>query len=121
LCGSRSRKSCRGRKGRPALEKIGRVVEITVRRQEFAVFSELSGHGVGRTIDEYLTIPNYYDRRLKMPLRERLVIYLESIISAGSCQTIGAEDGWTIKTADGSPVIHYEHTITPSLLPEGAQ
>lgn len=98
------------RAGRP-LNKIGRVVETTVRRQGFAVFPELSGHGVGRTIHEEPTIPNYYDRRLKAPLREGLVITIEPIISAGSSQTVGAKDGWTIKTADGSPAAHYEHTI----------
>jgi methionyl aminopeptidase len=99
------------RAGRP-LNKIGRVVETTTRRQGFTVFPDLSGHGVGRTIHEYPTIPNYYDRGLKMPpLREGLVITIEPIISAGSNQTIGAEDGWTIKTADGSPAAHYEHTI----------
>ena len=46
-----------------------------------------------------------------MPLREGLVITIEPINSGGSNQTIGAEDGWTIKTADGSPATHYEHTI----------
>jgi methionyl aminopeptidase len=98
------------RVGRP-LNKIGRAVETTTRRQGFTVFPDLSGHGVGRTIHEYPTIPNYYDRRLKMPLREGLVITIEPIISSGSNRTIGAEDGWTIKTADGSPAAHYEHTI----------
>jgi methionyl aminopeptidase len=98
------------RAGRP-LNKIGRVVETTARRQGFTVFPDLSGHGVGRTIHEYPTIPNYYDRRLEMPLREGLVITIEPIISGGSNRTIGAEDGWTIKTADGSPAAHYEHTI----------
>lgn len=98
------------RAGRP-LNKISRVVETTTRRQGFTVFPDLSGHGVGRTIHEYPTIPNCYDRRLKMPLREGLVITIEPIISAGSSQTIGAADGWTIKTADGSPAAHYEHTI----------
>jgi methionyl aminopeptidase len=57
------------RAGRP-LNKIGSVVETTVRQRGFTVLPELSGHGVGRTIHEYPTIPNYYDRRLKMPLRE---------------------------------------------------
>jgi methionyl aminopeptidase len=46
-----------------------------------------------------------------MPLREGLIITIEPIISSGSNRTIGAEDGWTIKTADGSPATHYEHTI----------
>jgi methionyl aminopeptidase len=98
------------RAGRP-LNRIGRIVETTARRQGFAVFPDLSGHGVGRTIHESPTVPNYYNRRLKTPLKEGLVITIEPIISAGSSQTVGAEDGWTVKTADGSSAAHYEHTI----------
>ena len=98
------------RAGRP-LNKIGRVVQTTVRREGFTVFPELSGHGVGRSIHEYPTIPNYYDRRLKMPLHEGMVITIEPIISAGSGRTVEGQDGWTIKTADGSPAAHHEHTV----------
>lgn len=98
------------RAGRP-LNKIGRVVETMVRRQGFTILPEFSGHGVGRTIHEGPTIPNYYDPRLKTTLREGLVVTIEPIISAGSSRTVGAQDGWTIRTADGSPAAHYEHTI----------
>jgi methionyl aminopeptidase len=98
------------RAGRP-LNKIGRVVETTVRRQGFTVLSALSSHGVGQTIHEEPIIPNYYDRRLKTPLKEGLVITLEPIITAGRDRTFVAADGWTTKTADSSPSAHYEHTI----------
>ena len=98
------------RAGRP-LNKIGRIVETTVRREGFSVFPDFSGHGIGRTIHESPTIPNYYDGRLKTPLREGLVVTIEPIISAGSRRTVAARDGWTMKTTDGSPVAHYEHTI----------
>ena len=94
-----------------SLNKIGRVVETMVRRQGFTVLPEFSGHGVGRTIHEAPTIPNYYDRRLKTTLREGLVVTIEPIISAGSSRAVEAGDGWTMKTLDGSPAAHYEHTI----------
>jgi methionyl aminopeptidase len=98
------------RAGRP-VNKIGRVVQTTVRRQGFTVLPEFSGHGTGRTIHEGPTIPNYYDRRLKTPLREGGVITIEPIISSGSSRTVSTEEGWTMKTIDGSPTAHYEHTI----------
>jgi methionyl aminopeptidase len=98
------------RAGRP-VNKIGRVVETVVRRRGFTVLSELSSHGVGRAIHEPPTIPNYYERRLRAPLREGLVITIEPIISSGSGWTVEGEDGWTIKTSDGSPAAHHEHTI----------
>ena len=98
------------RAGRP-IGKIGRAIETEVRRQGFTVLPELQSHGVGRTIHEPPTIPNYHDRRLLTPLTKGLVITIEPIISAGSSETFTAEDGWTIKTADGSPAAHHEHTL----------
>ena len=71
------------RAGRP-VNKIGRVVETAVRRHGFAVLHGLSGHGIGRTIHEPPTIPNYFDRRLDLPLTQGLVITIEPIIAAGS-------------------------------------
>jgi methionyl aminopeptidase len=105
-----SRAAAVARAGRP-LNKIGRVVETAVRRQGFTVLSALSSHGVGRTIHEEPTIPNYYDPRLSASLTEGLVITLEPIITAGRDRTAVAADGWTTKTVDGSPSAHYEHTI----------
>ena len=98
------------RAGRP-VNKLGRIVETIVRRCGFAVLHGLSGHGVGRTIHEPPTIPDYFDRRLDLPLTEGLVITIEPIIAAGSERTVESQDGWTVRTADGSPAAHHEHTI----------
>lgn len=110
LRGVRLRTGCIGGAGRP-VNKIGRVIETAVRQRGFTVLSELQSHGVGRTIHEPPTIPNYYDRRLKRPLTNGLVITIEPIISAGSGRTAEGDDDWTIRTADGSLAAHYEHTI----------
>ena len=98
------------RAGRP-VNKIGRVVETTVHRCGFEVLAGLSGHGIGKTIHEPPTIPNQFDRRLESPLTEGLVVTIEPIIAAGSERIVESPDGWTIRTADGNPAAHYEHTI----------
>ena len=98
------------RAGRP-LSKIGRAVETAVRRRGFSVLRDLSGHGVGRAIHEPPTVPNFYDRRLRRPLTEGLVITIEPIVAAGSGRIVEGADGWTIRTADGSPAAHHEHTL----------
>ncbi len=98
------------RAGRP-LNKIGRAVQTAVGKWGFAVLPELCSHGVGRTVHEEPTVPNYYDRRLRAPLSEGLVLTIEPIISSGSAWTVEGDDGWTLKSADGSPVAHHEHTI----------
>ncbi len=90
---------------------IGRAVERETHRCGFEVMRELCGHGVGRTIHEAPSIPNYHDPRFRTRLTEGLVITIEPIVSAGSGVGILQRDGWTIRTADGSLSAHYEHTV----------
>ncbi|HEX2224349.1 MAG TPA: type I methionyl aminopeptidase [Thermoanaerobaculia bacterium] len=94
---------------------IGRAVEAEVRRQGFSVLRDLSGHGIGRSIHEEPSVPNYYDPYSRHPLTEGLVLAVEPIISAGtsarSARTVTDADGWTVRTADGSLAAHFEHTI----------
>ncbi len=90
---------------------IGRAVEKEVRTSGFNVMRELCGHGVGRTIHEEPSIPNFYDKRFRSRLTEGLVITIEPIIAAGSGRGRLLGDGWTINTADGTLSAHFEHTI----------
>ncbi len=91
--------------------EIGRAVELETHRCGFQVMRELCGHGVGRTIHEPPTVPNYQDPRFRSRLTEGLVITIEPILAAGSGRDVLQNDRWTIRTADGSLSAHYEHTI----------
>ena len=91
--------------------EIGRAVEREVRRSGFSVIRELCGHGVGRTIHEPPSVPNFADRGARQKLTEGLVITIEPVIAAGSGRTRLASDGWTFHTEDGSLAAHYEHTV----------
>jgi methionyl aminopeptidase len=93
------------------VHEIGRAVERETQRCGFQVMRDLCGHGVGRTIHEPPSIPNYHDSRFRTRLTEGLVITIEPIISAGSGQGRLQHDRWTICTADGSVSAHYEHTL----------
>jgi len=90
---------------------IGRAVEDEVRRRGFRVLRDLNGHGIGRTIHEEPSVPNYYDPRLTRPLTEGLVITVEPIIGASTGSWVEGDDGWTVRTADGGLAAHYEHTL----------
>jgi methionyl aminopeptidase len=91
--------------------EIGRAVEREVKRRGFSVLRELSGHGVGRTIHEEPSVPNYHDPRDRGRLSDGLVITIEPIIAAGEGKATLNPDRWTVVTADGSLSAHYEHTI----------
>ena len=93
------------------VNEIGRAVHGEVRRHGFAVVHGLSGHGVGRTIHEWPTVPNHYDRSQTDVLTEGLVLTIEPMICAGSPEPLQDPDGWTIRTRDGSLAAHYEHTL----------
>ncbi len=90
---------------------IGRAVEREVRRRGFHIIRELGGHGVGRTIHEDPSVPNYADPEARHLLTEGLVITIEPIIAATTGEVSLDRDGWTVRTADGSLSAHYEHTI----------
>jgi methionyl aminopeptidase len=93
------------------VNEIGRAVERETHRCGFQVLRNLCGHGVGRTIHEPPSVPNYNDPRFRARLTEGLVITIEPIIAAGSGENVLQRDHWTIRTADGSFSAHYEHTI----------
>jgi methionyl aminopeptidase len=90
---------------------IGRVIEREVLRRGFSVIRELGGHGIGRTIHETPSVPNYDDPKASGILTEGLVITVEPILSAGNGESFLANDGWTVVTADRALSAHYEHTI----------
>lgn len=94
-----------------AVFEIGRAVEKEARKDGFSVIRELGGHGVGHTIHEEPSVPNFCDRTANTRLEEGLVITIEPIIASGSGRSFLDDDGWTIRTVDESHVAHYEHTI----------
>jgi methionyl aminopeptidase len=73
--------------------------------------AEVGGHGIGRTIHEPPSVPNYLERNSKDILTEGLVITAEPIIASGSGKVFVGADGWTVETSDGGMAAHYEHTL----------
>lgn len=98
------------RAGNP-VNTIGRAVESTVRRYGYSVVRALEGHGVGRTIHEAPSVPNWFNERQTDVLTEGLVITIEPLIASGAGDAYEDVDGWTIRTNDGSLSAHHEHTL----------
>jgi methionyl aminopeptidase len=104
-------KSLAAAKAGNRVNEIGRMVEREVRRNGFFVIRELEGHGIGRTIHEPPSVPNFADPRACQILKNGMVLTVEPIIAAGVGNIILDKDGWTIRTTDRSPSAHYEHTM----------
>jgi methionyl aminopeptidase len=93
------------------VSEIGRAIEAEVQRCGFCVIRGLGGHGIGRTIHEAPSVPNYYDPHQRDVLTAGLVLTIEPIISCGSGEAVEDRDGWTIRTKDRSLAAHHEHTL----------
>jgi len=88
-----------------AIGKIGRA-------GGYGISTDLGGHGVGRTMHEDPHIPNRGKAGRGLRLVPGLVLAIEPwFIASGSDGIYLDEDGWTIRTADGSRAAHAEHTI----------
>jgi methionyl aminopeptidase len=93
------------------INRLGHAVETTTRQCGYRIIRGLPGHGVGRALHEWPTVPNVYHRTAREQLCEGLVITIEPHVAMGSGRIVTAPDGWTLKTRDGSVTAAYEHTV----------
>jgi len=96
----------------------GRVRDIGTAIQEYAesfgysVVREYVGHGIGRSFHEPPQIPHYRARGPNPRLMPGMVFTVEPMINLGAPDTkLDPQDGWTVRTADGSLSAQFEHTI----------
>lgn len=87
------------------------VQNYTERENGYGVVRELVGHGLGRNLHEDPQVPNYGKRGTGGKLRDGMVIAIEPMINMGTRNIYHDQDGWTIRTEDGKPAAHYEHTL----------
>ena len=90
---------------------IGYAVQKHAEDAGFSVVRELVGHGVGRNLHERPEVPNYGRRGRGVKLKEGMCIAIEPMINAGAKEVMQETDGWTIRTQDGKPSAHFEHSI----------
>ena len=98
---------------------IGSAVQKLAESHRFGVVRELTGHGIGRNMHEDPSVPNYGLPGHGARLKNGMVIAIEPMITLGSYRVMEMEDGWTIKTIDGSACAHYEHTV--AVTPQGPE
>lgn len=90
---------------------ISAAVEQYANKHNLGVVKELCGHGIGREMHEDPEVPNYGTSGTGPKLREGMVICIEPMLNLGTADIYMLDDDWTIKTDDGMPAAHYEHTI----------
>jgi len=101
------------------LGDIGAAVQAVLEAADLGVVRELVGHGVGHELHEEPDIPNYGMKGKGMALRSGMTIAIEPMATLGKRNIIMDNDGWTIRTRDGSLAAHWEHTVL--ITDEGAE
>ena len=87
------------------------IQEHTERKHGYGVVRELVGHGLGRNLHEDPQVPNYGKRGSGPKLKEGLVLAIEPMINLGKKEVNTEGDGWTVRTADHKPSVHFEHDV----------
>ena len=90
---------------------ISAAIGAVGRSHGLKVNTQFGGHGVGRTMHGDPHVPNDGRAGRGLPLKPGLVIAIEPWFLHTTDEIRMDEDGWTIRSADGSRGAHVEHTI----------
>lgn len=90
---------------------IGAAIQQYCEGCGYGVVRELTGHGIGRDMHEEPAVPNYGSKGSGVLLKEGMCIAIEPMITMGERFVCLMPDRWAIKTRDGKPAAHFEHTV----------
>ncbi|MBQ6681716.1 MAG: type I methionyl aminopeptidase [Prevotella sp.] len=90
---------------------ISSAVQTHCEQQGYGIVRELTGHGIGKEMHEDPPIPNYGRRGNGTMLKAGMCIAIEPMVTMGKKDIYMMPDRWTIRTRDGKPAAHFEHTI----------
>lgn len=97
---------------------IGAAVSATARPHGYGVVRGYTGHGIGQSMHEVPSVPNYGRPRRGFKLREGMALAIEPMFNLGSGDTAVLDDDWSVVTADGTLSAHWEHTV--GITPDGS-
>jgi methionyl aminopeptidase len=87
------------------------IQEHTEKNYGYGVVRELVGHGLGKNMHEDPQVPNYGKRGHGPKLKDGMVLAIEPMINLGKRDVYTEDDGWTVRTKDGKPSVHFEHDV----------
>lgn len=90
---------------------IGAVIAEVAEKNNVGIVRELSGHGIGRGLQEDPAVPNFGERGTGRTLKKGMTIAIEPMFALGKPQTKLLKDSWSVVIADGSLGAHFEHTV----------
>src|SRR5580692_10945156 len=94
------------------LGDVSAAIGALARKGRYGLHTDYGGHGVGRTMHESPSVPNDGRAGRGLKLSAGLVIAIEPWFMAGGHDSYRIDnDGWTLRSGDGSRAAHVEHTV----------
>ena len=93
------------------LGDVGSAIDTLVRQNGFSTVKRYVGHGIGTKMHEQPDVPNFGTPGRGIRLSAGMTLAIEPMVNVGRADVIELNDGWTVKTADGSLSAHYENTV----------
>ena len=90
---------------------VAHAIQVYCENRGYSVVRELVGHGIGKDMHEAPEVPNYGKKGYGPLLKNGMCIAIEPMINMGTKNVRFEKDGWTVRTRDGKPSAHFEHTV----------
>ena len=96
------------------LGDVSNAIGEVAKRNRLKVNLEFGGHGVGRTMHGDPHLPNAGRPGRGLRIEPGLVMAIEPWFMLGTDRLVVDDDGWTLRSRDGSRAAHVEHTVAAS-------
>jgi methionyl aminopeptidase len=93
------------------LHDVSAAVQRHVEAAGFSIVRDLVGHGIGRSLHEEPSVPNFGVPGTGPVLAAGMTLAIEPMVNVGTARVEVDEDGWTVRTTDRRPSAHFEHTV----------
>ena len=93
------------------LHDISASIQQYVEENGFSIVRDLVGHGIGTSLHEEPSVPNFGTHGTGPELQSGMTLAIEPMVNYGGFRVRVAKNGWTILTRDASTSAHFEHTV----------
>jgi methionyl aminopeptidase len=88
---------------------IGYEIQQVLQPRGFTTLRSFTGHSLGRSLHDEPMVPSYGKKGKGSKLKDGMVLCIEAQVVPGSWDYKTDSDGWTVRTADGEPVVMFEY------------
>ena len=93
------------------LGDVSAAIQQHAEKHGYGVVRDLVGHGVGQSLHEDPSVPNFGKAGHGVKLAAGMALAIEPMVTEGDYHVCVLDDDWTVVTDDGSLAAHYENTV----------